>query len=819
MPRSSTRASPRVHEVNAQGAHYYIVVDLVRGLDLRRLLDLLQQRGEALAADAAMTIAVDVAQALEHAHGRTNVLPGGVLHLGLTAPSVMLTYEGEVKLVDVGLLAALIRPGWSEDDALAPTLAYLPPEVWRGEGADVRADVFSLGVVLHELLGGGRVFLSDRAAELRKAIESGPPPPPPADPRLQQIVTRALEPDPARRFATVEEMRVAVQAILGARAERARADLSATVRRLAAPRERRTGAFAAVTLLPATADMTSPVSPAKPPPIPPARPHTWAPPIPRPPIGATLSPIPVHNTLAGIGPDDQALVPIELVELPGLPTEKAMPTVNADDAYEKRVPRATADGTASPPPPAPPPPPMAATSQPSALAADDAASRAPAANGEAASSPATGASATNGESASEPSWAPPALTPPPPSPEPLFAAPEVERPEPVEPARSSVPGVTLPPARRGGTAAVLGGVGLLAAVGALAIYAGLSGTERPGAAGAVTANQPTAIEPAAPSTTAPASAPPAVTTAHPSAAAATPRATNAPANPSAGAPATPGANSVMNRTAAPTRPTAGPIHPAATPTHLGGPAANATTATTMGSTATGARQATTATNAAPSPTRAAAAPIGPSAAPIGPSAAPIGPSAAPIGPSAAPIGPSAAPTSAALGPSAAPGPGGAAPAAPNVKAPAGPTFAIATTPDGAAVFVDGEASGTTPARVAVAPGRHTLVVLGEGYKMVKRSVDLVAGGHLDLTLEPAKLPAPIAGSDGLKVRCHSRGELRIFVDGEDSGRTCPNDERISVAAGPHKVGLYSARTGEMHELEHEVEVAEGNNSTRVYVRY
>src|SRR6185312_7957921 len=127
---------------------------------------------------------------------------------------------------------------------LTPTLAYLAPEEWRGEGIDGRADVFSLGVILHELLGGGRVFMSDRASELRKAIESGPPAPPPSDPRLQEIVTRALQPDRDRRFANVGEMRAALQAILGGRFERARADLSAVVRRLALPRERRTGAFA-----------------------------------------------------------------------------------------------------------------------------------------------------------------------------------------------------------------------------------------------------------------------------------------------------------------------------------------------------------------------------------------------------------------------------------------------------------------------------------------------------------------------------------------------------------------------------------------------
>jgi hypothetical protein len=161
----------------------------------------------------------------------------------------------------------------------------------------------------------------------------------------------------------------------------------------------------------------------------------------------------------------------------------------------------------------------------------------------------------------------------------------------------------------------------------------------------------------------------------------------------------------------------------------------------------------------------------------------------------------------------------AAPPARTATPPSGPTFVIASTPDGATVFVDGEERGTTPAQIAAAPGHHALVVLGEGHKMVKRSVELVAGGRLDLQLEPARLTAAVAGSDGLKVRCHTHGELRIFVDGEDSGRTCPNDERISVTAGPHKIGLYSARTGEMHELEHEVDVAEGNNSTRVYVKY
>jgi hypothetical protein len=156
-------------------------------------------------------------------------------------------------------------------------------------------------------------------------------------------------------------------------------------------------------------------------------------------------------------------------------------------------------------------------------------------------------------------------------------------------------------------------------------------------------------------------------------------------------------------------------------------------------------------------------------------------------------------------------------AAPAVAAPGGAAFEVMTTPAGAALFVDGEPRGVTPAQLSIAPGAHKIVIAGEGQQLVKREVTVTAGGKLDVTLEAAKLPAGVSGGEGLKVRCKSHGEMRVFVDGADSGRACPNEERISVTAGPHKIGLYSLRTGEMHEVEQEV--AEGNNSTRVYVKY
>ncbi|HWE29916.1 MAG TPA: PEGA domain-containing protein [Polyangia bacterium] len=152
---------------------------------------------------------------------------------------------------------------------------------------------------------------------------------------------------------------------------------------------------------------------------------------------------------------------------------------------------------------------------------------------------------------------------------------------------------------------------------------------------------------------------------------------------------------------------------------------------------------------------------------------------------------------------------------PNV--PAGASFGVTSVPAGAAVFVDGEARGTTPAQLTLTPGTHKLVVAAEHHKLLTRDITANAGAALSLTLEPSKLPSSIAGPAGLKVRCHSHGELRILVDGADSGLSCPNDERISVTAGMHKIGLYSVRTGQTHEIEREI--VDGDYSTRVYVKF
>ncbi|MEO6951586.1 MAG: protein kinase [Polyangia bacterium] len=143
-------------------------------------------------------------------------------------------------------------------------------------------------------------------------------------------------------------------------------------------------------------------------------------------------------------------------------------------------------------------------------------------------------------------------------------------------------------------------------------------------------------------------------------------------------------------------------------------------------------------------------------------------------------------------------------------------LSVNTTPPGATVWLDGADKGTTPVTLPLADGTHHVALVLAGMKYVER--DLTSAASIDETLVPAKLPAGVAGVGGLKVRCHSTGELRILVDGNDTGLSCPNDARIDVAPGAHQIGLWSPRTGEIHSVAGEVS-DDTEHSTRIYVRY
>jgi len=144
---------------------------------------------------------------------------------------------------------------------------------------------------------------------------------------------------------------------------------------------------------------------------------------------------------------------------------------------------------------------------------------------------------------------------------------------------------------------------------------------------------------------------------------------------------------------------------------------------------------------------------------------------------------------------------------------------LRSVPSGAQVWIDRVPRGQTPIRLELPLGSHVILVLAEGMRLKRESVKVAPGQtQLEVQLEAASLPAALTGNAGLKVRCKTLGELRVFVDAVDTGKSCPNEQRITTTPGPHTIGLYSPRTDKTYETVRELE--EGDRvSTRVYVRY
>jgi serine/threonine-protein kinase len=172
-----------------------------------------------LAPEKAVQLAIQIASALEEAHGR------GILHRDLKPGNILVTEKGAAKLLDFGL-AKLIRDSLGADitrtleGAVVGTVAYMAPEQAEGKPLDARSDVFSFGAVLYEALSGQRAFPGTSTLQVLNAVLRDDPPSLQAPPDLARIVTRCLRKTPEDRFQTAADLRTALEQIVAKRAEK-----------------------------------------------------------------------------------------------------------------------------------------------------------------------------------------------------------------------------------------------------------------------------------------------------------------------------------------------------------------------------------------------------------------------------------------------------------------------------------------------------------------------------------------------------------------------------------------------------------------------
>jgi serine/threonine-protein kinase len=198
----------------APGDRPYIAMQYIDGGSLRDRLKALAQRGKLVPTAQALQIVRRMAVALEVAH------QAGIVHRDLKPANILLKQDGAPVLVDLGIAAVQGGARLTQTGSLLGTPAYMSPEQARGIPLDGRSDLYSLGVILYELLSGKRPFESEESiAILHKHVYEPPPPLEQIRPDLAypvlQVVETALQKDPNDRFAGAQQMVAALdQAIV-----------------------------------------------------------------------------------------------------------------------------------------------------------------------------------------------------------------------------------------------------------------------------------------------------------------------------------------------------------------------------------------------------------------------------------------------------------------------------------------------------------------------------------------------------------------------------------------------------------------------------
>ncbi|HLA23832.1 MAG TPA: PASTA domain-containing protein [bacterium] len=192
----------RVYDSGRDGDVHFIAMEYIEGEDLKAHI----RRAGRIAPQRAREIAAQVCEALEYAHAH------GVIHRDVKPQNILLTPEGDVKVTDFGIARALSSATITQTGTVLGSVQYLSPEQARGGTVGRAADLYSLGVVLFEMVTGQLPFAGDSPIATALAhVNQAPPPPrsivPDLPPSVEGIILLALAKSPARRYRSAGEMR------------------------------------------------------------------------------------------------------------------------------------------------------------------------------------------------------------------------------------------------------------------------------------------------------------------------------------------------------------------------------------------------------------------------------------------------------------------------------------------------------------------------------------------------------------------------------------------------------------------------------------
>jgi eukaryotic-like serine/threonine-protein kinase len=222
----------RLYELGRLDGSTFIAMEWVEGIDLRKVLHKEQERQASIPPGIAAWVIARLCEALQHAHQRAGPdgQPLGIVHRDVSPQNVMVTYRGDVKLVDFGIAKATAWMGRSKPGVIKGKFLYLAPEQLTQDKLDHRADLFALGTLLYEITVGKSPFQRQTTEAVIYSIRREDPEPPAAvlhgyPPKLSRIVMRCLEKDRERRYQSADEVREALDSFIQLEAPTTQDDL------------------------------------------------------------------------------------------------------------------------------------------------------------------------------------------------------------------------------------------------------------------------------------------------------------------------------------------------------------------------------------------------------------------------------------------------------------------------------------------------------------------------------------------------------------------------------------------------------------------
>ena len=199
-----------IFDFGIEKGQFYLVMDYCEGRNLRQIINELKKSNKSFTIDQALFLIKETAAGLDHAHRCTDSASGrplNITHRDMSPQNIMLSFEGEVKVIDFGIAKAETEAEATKAGTLKGKFSYMSPEQAEGQIIDPRTDVFALGIVLWELLANDRLFTgSNEAAILRKVRDCQIPLirkiNPTVPPELERIVMKSLAKDRNVRYQT-----------------------------------------------------------------------------------------------------------------------------------------------------------------------------------------------------------------------------------------------------------------------------------------------------------------------------------------------------------------------------------------------------------------------------------------------------------------------------------------------------------------------------------------------------------------------------------------------------------------------------------------